>query len=408
MAQELAGQKDGGRIVFLDYLRAAAVLLVVWAHLFIVGPNNPESMRPWLPSVTDNAFGAQTVFTNPHGQLDLFFLLNFGISSGPLGVALFFMISGFVILRSIDRLSPGAFLVQRAFRIFPPCAVAVAGVALFTALYCAAAGVASPHGPSSVLASAFAFSGFAGVMGTLPVLWSLTVELLFYLLIAAAAALVGRIGFRTLLAMAALCVFCVWLFNTPAVLALVPAPTGYRLVYLSSMLVHVTFMLVGSVLYRGFSDNRHDTAALCAALVFGLYLASFMVFKELRGQAEIGAKPADAVAALGLFLAAYAGRLSWGWLRPLRFVADISYPLYLLHVPLGWVLLVWLGRMGWNLHWAATAATAAMLVLAWAMHLAVERPSQRLGKWLSRHGTRPAPSRPASGAMADAATAPVP
>jgi peptidoglycan/LPS O-acetylase OafA/YrhL len=100
-----------GRIIFLDYLRALAVLLVIWGHIFIVGVNNPESMAPWLPAMTANVFGPTVVFTNPHGQVDLFFLLRFGISSGHLGVALFFLISGFVILRSIDRLPPLPFLI---------------------------------------------------------------------------------------------------------------------------------------------------------------------------------------------------------------------------------------------------------------------------------------------------------
>ncbi|MDB5370787.1 MAG: acyltransferase [Roseomonas sp.] len=400
MPRKTSGVTEGGRIVFLDYLRAIAVILVIWGHIFIVGVNNPEVIRPWLPSVTENAFGSSIVFTNTHGLIDLFFMLNFGISSGPLGVAIFFIISGFVILRSVDRLPPGAFLIQRAFRIFPLCAAVVAGVAVFTFFYCAASGLPSPHTLYSVAASSFAASGFFQVMGTLPVLWSLTAELLFYLLMAAAARLFSHIGFRALLGMACTFLAAIWAINTPAFAAVMPPLLTYELVYASSMLIHVIFMLVGAVFYRGLSSSRNGAAIVYAAIIFGLYLASYAIYRDLRGNAGIGATPADAVAAQGIFLAAFWTRLSWRWLRPLKFVADISYPLYLVHVPLGWAVLVWLGSMGWSHHLAALTATTAMALLAWVLHVSIETPSQRLGKLISRH-------RSAKTAFAPAALSPI-
>ena len=389
MSHGVASTAAGGRIVFLDYLRAVAVLLVVWGHVFIVGVNNPESITPWLPAQTSNVFGPSVVFTNPHGQLDLFFVLRFGVSSGPLGVALFFLISGFVILRSVDTIPPAAFLIQRAFRIFPTCAAVVVAVSLLTALYCSVTGTTNPHSLISTVASSFALSGFFQVMGTLPVLWSLTVELLFYLLIALSVALCGRLGFRALLGMALLLLVAVGVLNSTDLGAVLSGPGWARLIYASSLLIHIIFMLVGSALYRGMSENRPGTAAIGGAAIFGVYLAAYALYGHLRGAVHIGTTPNDAVAALGIMVAAYWAGLSWRWLRPLKFVADISYPLYLVHTPLGWAVLVGLGAIGWNLHAAAIVATLILVLLAWGLHVAVELPSQQLGKRLTRRWKAP-------------------
>lgn len=393
MSQGASSAGSGHRIVFLDYLRALAVLLVLWGHLFIVGVNNPDSMAPWLPGLAGNVFGPSVVFTNPHGQLDLFFMLRFGISSGPLGVAIFFLISGFVILRSVDSIPPPAFLIQRAFRIFPTCAAVVVGVALLTALYGAATGTAQPHSLASVAASSFALSGFFGVMGTLPVLWSLTVELLFYVLIAASVAIVGRLGFRALLGMAIIFLVAVGVLNSNDLAAMISPQLRAHLIYVSSLLIHVIFMLVGSALYRGMSDGRPVVAALVGAAIFVVYLGAYALYGHLRGAVHIGATPNDAVAALAIMVAAYWAGMSWRWLRPLRFVADISYPLYLVHTPLGWVALLGLGAIGWNLHAAALGAALFSVMLAWGLHVAIELPSQRLGKVLTRRWKAPAAPR---------------
>ncbi|MBI0538316.1 acyltransferase [Roseomonas sp. KE2513] len=375
---------EEGRILFLDYLRALAVLLVVWAHIFIVGVNNPESMAPWLPALTTNVFGSTAVFTNPHGQLALFFVLKFGVSSGPVGVALFFLISGFVILRSVDRISPISFLVQRAFRIFPTCATVVIAVALLTGLYCTLTGTTQPHSLLSTITSSFALSGFFQLQGTLPVLWSLTVELAFYLLIALAVASFGRLGFRALISMALACLGGVGILNSTDLGAVVSPRLWSQLIYASTLLIHITFMLIGSALYRGFSDKRPRMAAIVSVFLFGIYVAAFELYRHLRGEVNIGAAPQDALAALVIMAAAFWAKLSWRWLRPLRFVADISYPLYLVHTPIGWAVLVGFGTIGWNLHVAALGATLVCVVLSWMLHVWIELPSQRLGKRLTR------------------------
>jgi hypothetical protein len=61
------GNDKNERIVFLDYLRAVACLLVVFGHIYLVGPNDPKTLSIWLPTVTTYIFGPDPNSENPYG-----------------------------------------------------------------------------------------------------------------------------------------------------------------------------------------------------------------------------------------------------------------------------------------------------------------------------------------------------
>lgn len=56
---------------------------------------------------------------------------------------------------------------------------------------------------------------------------------------------------------------------------------------------------------------------------------------------------------------------------------ELSYPIYLLHFPLMWILVGKSVPYGWPLFFAVTSPT---LVLAWLLVLLVERPIDRIRK----------------------------
>ena len=121
-----------------------------------------------------------------------------GIGSGPLGVAIFFLISGFVILKTVDTTPPVAFLVKRFFRLIPLCAVVVLGTALLTMFFCSIYDIPQPNSITGVLTSMVAMNYFNGSFPTTPVLWTLAVEIWFYLIIAVAVGVAGRLEFKSL------------------------------------------------------------------------------------------------------------------------------------------------------------------------------------------------------------------
>ena len=69
--------------------------------------------------------------------------------------------------------------------------------------------------------------------------------------------------------------------------------------------------------------------------------------------------------------------------RPFQSLADISYPVYVVHAVLGYTILVHTVEVGLTA-WAAVAiACVAVLCLAVVVHYAIELPSQAYGKILA-------------------------
>src|SRR5215469_2826269 len=110
-----AGAPPAGesRVWFAQALRALACLLVVFAHyghLFVLEPDTVGRLC-FCPPLTDLPRAA---------FLRVFTLCDaWHFSPANFGVALFFLVSGFVIPFSLRRNSLGGFFVRRFFRLYP-------------------------------------------------------------------------------------------------------------------------------------------------------------------------------------------------------------------------------------------------------------------------------------------------
>lgn len=373
----------GRRILFLDSLRAIAVLVVVWGHVMLVGVGDPATVGHWVPSVTVPIFGPDTPATNPHGKLGMVLALSTGINPGGLGVALFFLISGFVIIRSVERVTAGQFLVQRFFRILPTCFAAVVIMALANWAVCAYLGVDQPNSLRSILTSTFALNFYNGAFSTIPVLWTLEVEMTFYLLVAVLAAIPGAITTQRLIATCAGCLLFIALVVSPAASAINPEKLRI-LQHWCTIVVHISFMLVGSLIYRAYMAGGNWRSLAWVAVSLAFYWACLKVLGSATEGRSIGASLADCMGALVLFVGGMLVGLRAAWLAPLRWIGDISYPLYLLHVPFCWMLLAGFGALGLGIHSAGALSIGIVIGLSWVMHKTVEMPTQALGKRLAK------------------------
>ncbi|MFC4071481.1 acyltransferase family protein [Actinoplanes subglobosus] len=133
------------RLAWLDGLRAVAVLLVVYAHL------------------------TRFVFT------DLRAVTGEWLHAGTAGVMLFFLVSGYIIPASLERHGDlRAFWRSRIRRLFP---LYLAVIAVLV--------VAHPHAfsPATAVGHATMLPFLAGVPLITPVFWTLSFEMVFYLLV---------------------------------------------------------------------------------------------------------------------------------------------------------------------------------------------------------------------------------
>lgn len=360
------------RLRSLDLLRFVAALAVVAFHLSaFTGP----STRPWADELT----------------YEVFPVLSQGTRYGFLGIDLFFLISGFVICMSAWGRSLGEFFVSRAARLYPAfwCAV------LFTTAVLAAFPVVrGPLEPQHVLVNLTMFGEPLGVPLVDSVYWTLWVELRFYLLVAAVAA-VGLTYRRVLL----LC--CGW-----TVVSVLAAPLGEQggaakyVVETFVMPRWSPYFVAGMALYLVYRlrhDYRHRGNLLLWAVVgLSWTLAIHHRVSNLEGAESPLHTDLSPWAMSAVVTACFAlvGLVAVGWLdwldHPVATVlGTLTYPLYLIHEFVGWTLIhLAYGPLG---RWGALATAAGtVLLVAYAIHRWVERPGQRL---LRRKLTTALPSR---------------
>lgn len=335
--------KVGGarnRLVALDGLRFLAALMVVFYHYI-----------------------GQGSFAWQHNTSQLFPTLHLPASYGFFGVELFFLISGFVICMSSWNRTLGEFFVSRAVRLYPAYWLAVIASSVILALWPV---IAKPLAPGQVLVNLTMFHSAMGVANVDQVYWTLWVEMRFYLLFAI---VVWRgVNYRRVV------LFCV-LWTVGSLLAASSQEQTLQVIFQPEYSPYFIAGVVMYLMYR-FRANMLLWAILAVCWLFAqdriiarLHETDTYVGRHLHWW------PASLLITVFflLVLAVARGWLSWvrgGWITVL---GTMTYPLYLLHEVAGWTAI----RV---LHTKVPTRTLligtilAMMLLAWLVHMLVERP----------------------------------
>ncbi|MBM2619901.1 acyltransferase [Actinoplanes sp. LDG1-06] len=380
------------RLDWLDALRGLAALTVVLFHL--------------SPQVIGNEAHLAVM-----RHIDL----------GKTAVLLFFLVSGYVIPMSLERHGDlRRFWVGRLFRVYPAYLVTIALFALL-----AAAGLL--HWPASLraetgaglLAHVTMMPDLVGVRGVVRVFWTLTYEMVFYLV---AAGLFAWRWHRHSAWFAVALALTAWLSLPDALLG--NTPGGRRVlaaVLALGMLLILTLVLLGrdkpaGALGIGFvlvpALNGHPTAAGTvksssqALLLLAVMFAGTVIYRWQHGQsgrvASLTALTVVAVSLVGaqwtqrnwlantcavatIFLIAYVLRHR-PMPRALTGLGRISYSLYLLHVVVLFLLPRIIPDGGTRPAPIALLTGLAYLIavlgLAALTYRIVEQPGQELGRRL--------------------------
>ncbi|MEU9836572.1 acyltransferase [Streptosporangium sp. NPDC048047] len=391
-----AATRQAGRMAWLDALRGLAALIVVFEH----------TLQPLLPGAR---MPVKAVF-----------------EPGWYGVTVFFLVSGYIVPASLERRGDvRAFWISRFFRLYPPLVVCAAGMALLAAMGWDELHVWWGSRPLSLTVGHLTMlQNLLAMPNLVNVLWTLSYEMAFYLLLTAmftlgahwrstayalaltAAAVAGAGALPVALLSAGgsgrmLTVTLVVAALVTAGLAAVITGTGtvrragaivVGAVVLGLLAVNQSYpgpwqgllilatMFAGTALYRAEQGQIPWSRAGWAALVpaAGIWLA--------RG--DLGTQTAEAAAWL-TFVAAMALRHR-RMPRVLTWLGLVSYSVYLLHplllegvqwfwpepaaVPLGARLAALAG---------VVAALLGLSALTWRF---VEAPAQRLGRRLITPG----------------------
>jgi len=382
---------DGGhgtqRVWFAQALRGVACLIVVVEHLghdYFATPG-VVSLLAFTPPDSRLVIPSPALQTSVFGWLD-----KVHVWPGAFGVALFFLISGFVIPFSLERNTVGGFFIRRFFRLYPTLWTAIGLTLAVLAVQAWFLGAAFPYGARVVGSSGGLFGVYLGKPWVDPVYWTLAIEEIFYV-IAALCAWRGVLHRRAtvVLVAAALTTLCVTI-GPPTPTTSVP-PLWYLRTHLGRNAGFVVFILIGLAFhehYRG-TWRAGSSVAVGAALV-ALYAVCLYNGPFTGNQPAIFL--ASTLSALAVFTLLYLARDLVPYLRPLDWLADVSYPLYLVHTIIGWILMHALFRYFSSYAVVVPLTIAIVIALAALVHRYVEVPTNRLGR---RLGSRtPTTERP--------------
>jgi peptidoglycan/LPS O-acetylase OafA/YrhL len=332
------------RLGYFDMLRAVAAMSVVITHML-----------------------ARTSPAFREFRLSLF-------DPGCFGVTLFFLCSGYVIPRSIERadsISAGLvrFWVKRLLRLYPAYWVSVVLI-----VGCYLAGIAKPPGDGTINASQILvqltmLQKFFGQPYFLVVYWTLTYEIIFYVTVSALFAtrtLQHTAMIVTVLTAASVCCDAV----LPA-FGFVPVHPG--------LLSFLSIMFCGTLVYRWRSGVLPGWQV---AGIIGLNLLAFWLISWATGVR--GGNPwakLHQMSGCAAGLTVFAATVLWEPQRiprVLLWLGTISYSIYLLHmIVLAVVPQAASAPVSWML-WTAVTILASAVCYA-----TVERPGMELGTRLA-------------------------
>jgi peptidoglycan/LPS O-acetylase OafA/YrhL len=323
---------SSSRLQELDALRGIAATMVMWFHYTVQ---------------------YQEFFGPPQ-------VMQFALPSGRYGVQLFFVISGFVIFLTLSHSrSLWDFAANRLSRLYPT--------------YWACLAI------TFVIMHSFPLPGFevtlrqAVVNLTMlqywlftpdldPVYWTLSVELAFY----GCVSVLFLVGWLTRVER--------WVAVWLGMEFIVRGADMANLFHVSPMirtallLEHGHFFFAGVLFYR----MKDDGFSLVRWLLLAACIGAAWFVRDVAHAASL-------IVASVLFVGFIIGRLGWIIVPPLIFLGNISYPLYLLHQNIGYVLISRMKQAGFTAHLWLLVPVVVSLLLATAVNRMIEKPSRR---WL--------------------------
>ena len=341
---------------FINLLRGPAALLVVYSH-FVGKYLSSLHQTYWLKRWMD------VLIVKPMAIVGQF---------GQLGVMVFFLISGFIITHVARSESPGRFAIRRIFRIYPTYwfVLAVTFVLWRFGLPVDAGGFDAEKDLPNVLRLAtitnYLFEPQHVVLG---VAWTLQIEVMFYAMILLATPIIRKAPVRAMLLEIAL-IF--------AAIATARSGGGDWFLFAAN-LAYLPYLLVGQAIYFYWAGGMSGGRAMAFGWLayFAAVYGTWQIHTPFLDPSE--SRILCLVFALGIFAWAMCYGNRWGATSLARKMSDVSYSLYLIHGPVGLMLLVLLHhRIGYGN--AVLIATISTLALAFAIHYIVERPAIELGR----------------------------
>jgi len=348
---------------FLNLFRGLAVLIVIFSHIATwYAIHNHE----WLPLkfIAEGLMRDAGIFQN----------------GGPLGVCLFFLISGFLITYVSTKENHTTFAIKRIFRIFPPfifCSIILYLLILFSGTNLLLAIGFRPVDSSMLKDFIFNLNLWDPIRShhsINPVVWTLVIEVMFYTLTFILLKPLKKYSSFVVASELIVCLFFILLGRS-----------GHPLLFKEYGFVF-TFLIVvllGQITYLLINKNIEiKSYFLLILLSFGIFLIGDHYYNNtpLYGISE------NFTSVIWAFLIFNIGYLTNKYIKVpniINYFSKISYSLYLFHLPLLTILLpLFIERLNFGYLVALILSLAIIILISNLSYIFIEKTSQDMARKL--------------------------
>ncbi len=351
-------------IRFVSVYRFLALVIVLYYHL-VQMPTYSNTVLCVINGTLDSTI----IPGNLLAPLGLKIFNHFHMDTGSLAVTMFFVASGYLTSKMMDRYTRKEYLINRAIGTFPTLWVSIAVICL-TVYF--SQGIT--FSASDILGSAFPFWPKYSGMFVSAVLWTLRVEMKFYLF----AAIFGKnrkkmvfYGYATILLLTIICqeFNSYWIY-----------PQMLDFQFMSFAFLGIIIELVER------EKCEHGLLYIITSVIFNILLfkISTDLFQDSASRMSYPSVVTQVLpVALFLLLRKLENRFPKFYDRIPKFVyasGKLLLPIYLTHVACGITVMYWMNVAGCSPYLTVLGGVVASFVVAWVIYRLVQKPSGVLMK----------------------------
>lgn len=341
---------------FIHVLRGLASLIVVWSHL----------VGWWLPA---NLAKSELLTYWENFVVKPFHLFQNG---GHLGVLIFFLISGYVVTHVSLKENIREFVIKRFFRIIPTLLVALI-ITYLVVTFSIRMNLSIPLGTNSHEIKDYVYSFFLlnfslGTPSVLGVTWTLFIEVIFYIVTAVLLTYTKKEPLKS-----------TWYFMVIIGLIVILSPINPIISNSAYLIVYILFLVLGRIIYFGHKQIIPLFQSIILAITC-FFL--FVIFYDYLYPNSLFTAPSnviysDLLAIVVFFVALILFNKNY---KVTSFLGDISYSLYLVHLPIGCLVLNILFKQEIPFKYSLLVAISICFVVSYVIFRFIEKPSQRIAK----------------------------